>query len=173
MSINSTHGESTPKKEKRLDPMGHTLDSIEQKYITALDKLRFKCGRLDMNTWLTEEVEVGRVRSDVVRYVYFEDSKEVIVLGQRADEIAYAASKYHDLRAQNAALLDALQRILADVPRDGNDGCAFCGALYMSGDQSTIIYRSYGDRSPYTHDSGCPIGNARALLAHAGEAKQP
>jgi len=32
----------------------------------------WKCGRLDMATWLGQPVQAGRVLSDVVKYVYFE-----------------------------------------------------------------------------------------------------
>lgn len=76
-------------------------DTLEQKYADSLNEMpRFKCGRLDMNTYLPDPVRVGRVESDVVRYIYFDDGEEVIVLGQRADEVAFAAAQYHALTAR-------------------------------------------------------------------------
>lgn len=54
-----------------------------------------RCGRLDMATSLMEVVEVGRVVSDRVKYVYVDgDEDETVVVGQRADEVAYAAACY-------------------------------------------------------------------------------
>jgi hypothetical protein len=85
--------------EREEDDMS---DDMEQRYAAALAKLPpWRCGRLDLNTYLPEPATVGRVTSDVVRYVYFEDGQEVVVLGQRADEIAYAASKYRELLAES------------------------------------------------------------------------
>lgn len=73
---------------------------LDEKWEAALSKLPpWKCGRIDMHTYLIEPVTVGRVTSDIVRYIYFEDGQEVIVLGQRADEVAYAASKYRALKS--------------------------------------------------------------------------
>lgn len=88
---------------------------LEPKYVEALEKLpRFKCGRLDLNTYLAEPVKVGRVESDVVRYIYFDDGAEVLVLGQRADEIAFAAAQYHELRASLTAARAELERVHAE-----------------------------------------------------------
>lgn|GEM_PF-3926562 len=64
----------------------------------------WKCGRLDISTWLTEPVQAGRVLSDVVKYVYFEGGEEVIVVGKHADSIAYAAAQYRRLAAEVARL---------------------------------------------------------------------
>lgn len=92
---------------------------LDAKYVASLAKLPpWKCGRIDLNTSLTEPVRVGRVESDVVRYIYFDDGEEVIVLGQRADEMAYAASRYRALldaldaaRAENARMKTLLQTV--------------------------------------------------------------
>lgn len=100
-------------------------NAVEEKYIAAMKKLPpFKCGRLDMNTYMSEPVTVGRVTSDIVRYVYFEDGQEVIVLGQRADEVAYAASKYQALltAAERVEELEALLREARRVTHEPNCG---------------------------------------------------
>lgn len=52
------------------------------------------CGRLDMHTYLPDEVTVGRVTSDRIRYVYFEDGTEVVVLGKYADQVAFRAADW-------------------------------------------------------------------------------
>lgn len=52
------------------------------------------CGRLDMATYMPDEVTVGRVTSDRVRYVYFEDGSECIVLGKLCDYVAFRAADY-------------------------------------------------------------------------------
>ena len=52
------------------------------------------CGRLDMSTYLPEEVTLGRVASDRVRYVYFEDGTECIVLGKYCDQVAFRAADW-------------------------------------------------------------------------------
>lgn len=54
------------------------------------------CGRLDMHTYLPEPVTVGRVTSDRVRYVYFEDGTEVVVLGDYADDVAFHAADWKE-----------------------------------------------------------------------------
>ena len=62
------------------------------------------CGRLDMATYLPGDVEVGRVTSDRIRYVYFEDGTEVVCIGSLCDHVAYRASTHAELEAENAAL---------------------------------------------------------------------
>ncbi len=113
-----------------LDRARHTGDEavkyetpIDARYEAALDKLpTWKCGRLDMNTYLPKPAQVGRVESDIVRYIYFEDDAEVVVLGQRADEMAYAAAHYRRLKAallsrdaEVARLREALVRAREDL----------------------------------------------------------
>lgn len=65
-----------------------------------------------MSTYLPEPVTVGRVTSDRVRYVYFEDGTEVIVLGLYADDVAFRAADYDavisDLRAKLERACDLL-----------------------------------------------------------------
>lgn len=61
------------------------------------------CGRLDMHTYLPSPARVGRVKSDVVRYVYFEDGSECIVLGQLADCVAFRAADYGAVVAERDA----------------------------------------------------------------------
>ena len=77
---------------------GEPATDMERRYVEVLAKLPdWKCGRLDINTYLPEAVRVGRVESDIVRYIYFEDGQEVVVIGKRADEMAFAASQYRNL----------------------------------------------------------------------------
>lgn len=63
------------------------------------------CGRLDMHSFLPDPQTVGRVTSDQVRYVYFENGEEVIVIGKNCDEVAYAAMRYsQELKNGNPTL---------------------------------------------------------------------
>lgn len=96
------HASGIPAPRGAIAPSSSERNAaLEEKYVAALAELPpWKCGRIDLNTYLPEPATVGRVTSDIVRYIYFEDGQEVIVLGQRADEIAYAASKYRSLLAQ-------------------------------------------------------------------------
>jgi hypothetical protein len=104
---------STPDSEK-VEPK-----SMREMYLAAMAKLPpFHSGRLAMNTWLPEPVRVGRVESDIVRYIYFEDSQEVIVLGQRADEIAFAASEYVPLKTRIAELETDLKALEHELSTD-------------------------------------------------------
>ncbi len=69
--------------------------TLQKKWDQGIIDLPIKsCGRLDAHTYLPEPTTVGRVTSDRVRYVYFEDGTEVIVLGAYCDEVAYAATQY-------------------------------------------------------------------------------
>lgn len=79
------------------------------------------CGRLDMRTWLPEPVRVGRVESDAIRYVYFEDGAEVVVLGDRADFVAFSAADHAALMAELSAKDEELGRLrkLVPPPADG------------------------------------------------------
>lgn len=78
------------------------------------------CGRLDMSTTMSEPVIVGRVESDVVRYVYFKDGRECIVLGPLADHVAFRAADYDALatekreRESKAAELIAAARAVSE-----------------------------------------------------------
>lgn len=99
------------------------------------------CGRLDMATYMPENETLGRVTSDRVRYVYFEDGSECIVLGKFCDHVAFRAADYDARIAQLEAELQE-QRVravelraeresirvelggLADSKLDGSDGLA-------------------------------------------------
>jgi len=62
------------------------------------------CGRLDMSTYTPTEETLGRVASDRVRYVYFEDGSECIVLGTMCDHVAYRAARWeHEKRRADEA----------------------------------------------------------------------
>lgn len=81
-------------------------------WLEACDALPIKsCGRLDMATWLVEPVTVGRVTSESVRYVYFDDGAEVVVLGTRCDEVAFCAAEYTRLRALTRELQAENERL--------------------------------------------------------------
>ena len=75
-------------------PDAEWLAAIESKPVKS-------CGRLDMHTYLPEPATVGRVTSDRVRYVYFEDDTESVVLGDSADHVAFRAFDYERLRREN------------------------------------------------------------------------
>ena len=59
------------------------------------------CGRLDLHTFLVDTATVGRVSSDRVRYVYFEDGSECVVLGGNCDLVAYASANYKPTELTN------------------------------------------------------------------------
>lgn len=62
------------------------------------------CGRLDMATYLPDPVTVGRMESDRIRYVYFADESECVVVGGLCDFVAFRAADYDKLAAQLAAV---------------------------------------------------------------------
>ena len=73
------------------------MDEQKKKWREQMKDAPIKsCGRLDGATYLCSEVTVGRVESDVVRYVYFEDGREVICVGELADFVAFRAADYFD-----------------------------------------------------------------------------
>lgn len=67
------------------------------------------CGRLDMHTYLAEPAVAGRITNDRVRYVYFDDEQEVIVVGNYADAVAFCAADWKVQRALVADLLAACE----------------------------------------------------------------
>lgn len=75
------------------------------------------CGRLDMGTHLCEPATVGRVTSDRVRYVYFADGKECIVLGEWCDFVAFRAADYDTIVSDNERLRADIARLVAEVER--------------------------------------------------------
>ena len=85
------------------------------------------CGRLDMATYMPDEVTVGRVTSDRVRYVYFEDGSEVICLGQLCDHVAFRAADYAATvaakDAEIARLREALEWYADPELYDFQSGC--------------------------------------------------
>lgn len=73
------------------------MDEQKKKWREQMKDAPIKsCGRLDGATYLCSAVTVGRVESDVVRYVYFEDGREVICVGELADFVAFRAADYFD-----------------------------------------------------------------------------
>lgn len=75
------------------------------------------CGRLDMNTHLCEPATVGRVTSDRVRYVYFADGEECIVLGEWCDFVAFRAADYDTIVSDNERLRAEIARLTAEAER--------------------------------------------------------
>lgn len=76
------------------------------------------CGRLDMSTYMPTEETLGRVTSDRVRYVYFEDAPEAIVLGTMCDHVAYRAAAWQHERATVARLRGLLGETIESVEVD-------------------------------------------------------
>lgn len=82
----------------------------EQEWRDSIEKYPIKsCGRLDMQTSMPSEVTVGRVTSDRVRYVYFEDGSEVICLGKLCDYVAFKAADYTRVVAEKDARIAELE----------------------------------------------------------------
>ena len=99
--------ESTAPLSAGLLP-GETERSINAKWRKQMASAPIKsCGRLDMSTSLPDEETLGRVTSDRVRYVYFEDGSECIVLGKFCDFVAFQA-------ADHARLLSAYESVLRE-----------------------------------------------------------
>ncbi len=84
-------------------------EEIEQWRKQMHDKPIKSCGRLDLCTYLPEPAKVGRVKSDCVRYVYFEDGSECVVLGDGCDFVAYRAADW----AKRDAEINRLRHSLA------------------------------------------------------------
>ena len=90
------------------------MDEQKKKWREQMKDAPIKsCGRLDGATYLCSEVTVGRVESDVVRYVYFEDGREVICVGELADFVAFRAADYFD--AIEDAVTDERERIAREI----------------------------------------------------------
>lgn len=76
------------------------------------------CGRLDLSTSMPDEVSLGRVTSDRVRYVYFGDGSECIVLGKFCDHVAFRAWEYQRLLArvnELSALCEDAHAVIDDL----------------------------------------------------------
>lgn len=87
-------------------------ETQRQKYLEAIDKLPpWNCGRIDMDTYIPTPVEVGRVKSDQVRYIYFDDKVECVVVGPRCDHMAFAAGEYRTMQATITALRAEVERL--------------------------------------------------------------
>lgn len=98
-------------------------DPIVKEWRAQLAEAPIKhCGRLDMATYMPDEVSVGRVTSDRVRYVYFEDGSEVICLGNFCDHVAFRAADYDSRDAEIARLRSALAKIGAQEVVAGGFG---------------------------------------------------
>jgi hypothetical protein len=85
------------------------------------------CGRLDMETFLPDPVKVGRVESDRIRYVYFADKSECVVVGNLCDFVAFRAADYDSLKAQLAAANAQVTSLRKQFEGDHEDGCSLCG----------------------------------------------
>ena len=92
------------------------------------------CGHLGMHTYLPSPARVGRVESDVVRYVYFEDASECIVLGQLSDYVAFRAADYGAVAAERDAARAELAAMRADRDAALLILPASCGSLADAAD---------------------------------------
>ncbi len=91
-------------------------DELKQKWRDHIEDAPIKsCGRLDLSTELLEAVTVGRVTSDRIRYVYFEDGEECVVLGEHCDFVAFKAADYHRRTPPSAPKLPDWQTVADHV----------------------------------------------------------
>lgn len=93
-------------------------ESLKAKWRSQMpEKPIDSCGRLDMDTHLCEPATVGRVTSDRVRYVYFADGEECIVLGEWCDFVAFRAADYDTIVSDNERLRVDIERLADELER--------------------------------------------------------